>query len=373
MSPTDRDFKSISEIGKLYSSLIEKKSLCEFFPQSVALSIDADQGCLFVSGREEKIWLEASLSPLGKDQPAVTARAEQALRDGKPFKKDREIFVPLIVRNEAIGVAYFSRESGKPSFTPKDLEIAFDLSSQMAAALKNVLLFEQNLEMEKLAAVGKSMSMVMHEIKNIIQLATFAEEWLMRALKDPKPQYLERGVAGIKKALKEMNGFVYEMLSLTKDYKIHPQKVNLKSLVNELHEDLKPRAGSILLDFSVEEAIGEVDGEERSLYRALLNLIKNAIEACDKEQSVIALKVKNKDKDTYVITVSDNGQGMTDEVKAKLFQAFFSTKGERGTGLGVMIVNKTIKAHGGKIEIESVSGKGTTFILTLPKVILTED
>lgn len=369
-TPSD-NLRSGNEIGKIYNSLIDKKSLCDFFPQSVAMLIQAEEGYFYLTGREGQVWLESSINPPPEDNQKIQQNAQRYLAAGKPVLQGHELYVPLIVRNDAIGIGCFTRKSSDPAFEQNDLTLAFDMASQMAGSLKNILLFEQNLEMEKLAAIGKSMGMVMHEIKNIIQLATFAEEWLTRGLEKSNQKHLERGVGGIRKALREMNGFVYEMLSLTKNYKITPQKTNVQALLKELEEDLRDRAGeyNVRLDFQAEENFPEVDAEERSLYRALLNLVKNAFEACDKEDSVIQIRVSSKDEQTYQIIVQDNGIGMTDEVKARLFSAFFTTKGEKGTGLGIMIVDRTLKAHYGKMNVESTPGQGTRFIITLPKTI----
>ena len=372
MASEPNNLRAVNEIGKIYSSLTDKKSLCDFFPQSVLMNIDADAGYLFLAGQGDDVWLESQTDDAQVMPPAMQKEAAVILKTGKAVRAGRSLGVPLIVRNHAIGVACFTRAASSPPFEQKDLEIAFDLASQMAGALKNTLLFEQNLEMEKLAAIGKSMGMVMHEIKNIVQLATFAEEWLVRGIQKNNKPFQERGLEGFRKALKEMNGFVQEILSLTKNYKIQPQPVDLRALTLELETDLKEKAQAheVALSFEVDPALGFVDMEERSIYRALLNLIKNAMEACNKEKSWIHVTAKSVDAQSYQIRIQDNGQGMSDEVRARLFQAFFSTKGEKGTGLGLMVVQKTIKAHAGKLEVESQEGVGTTFIITLPKMIL---
>ena len=76
-----------------------------------------------------------------------------------------------------MGVAYFQKNGPKAyDFGPLEVEIGFDLASQFSGALKNILLFEENIKMERLAAVGQAMGMVVHEIKNIMQLARFSDE-----------------------------------------------------------------------------------------------------------------------------------------------------------------------------------------------------
>ena len=108
----------------------------------------------------------------------------------------------------------------------------------------------------------------------------------------------------------------------------------------------------------------------------MVNLISNAIDACvyDEDTSKAwEVKVKSKletdtdSEENIVFEISDNGCGMTDEVKAKLFTKFFSTKAGRGTGLGLLITEKIVQEHGGEISVESEVGQGTTFIVRLKR------
>lgn len=368
-SQREKDFQAASEIGKIFNSFLDKKLLCEFYLESTASFIEAGQAYLFMAGNNDKLWTEASV-PAGIGAPQeIMAKVCEAYQKGKNVCAGKELFIPLIVRNSAIGLAYFSKKDAP--FQEHDMMLASDMSCQVAAALKNIFLFEDNLRMERLATIGQTMSAVMHELKNIIQLASLSKEFLKMSLdKHQDDKHLTRGFNGVEKALKEMDGFTYEILSLTKDYRIQPQKADLQALFDELKEDVRPKAEQwkIVLDFKADAEVGPVDCEPRSLYRTLLNLIRNAIEASDKPEPFLHLYAKSLG-DRYEIRLEDNGKGMSEEVKAKIFQAFFSTKGERGTGLGLLIIDKTVKAHGGEVKVESELGKGTTFILNLPKKI----
>lgn len=367
----DKDFQAAHEIGKIYNSFVEKALLCEFFLDSSLVFVKAAKGYLFLAGVEDKLWLECA-SGCDKEAGAkLQAQAQAAFASGKNVNAAPFLFIPLVVRNSAIGVACFEKDSGV--FTEKESALACDLSCQLAAALKNILLFEDNLKMERLAAIGRTMSMVIHEIKNVIQLARFGDEYLRMGIESNKMEQIKRGQSGIKKAIKEMEGFTYEMLSLSKDYKVRGEPVNLDELFKELAEDLTSRAKQyrVELKFEIDPSFPLVEGENRSLYRMLLNLIKNAIEAAnpDKTDSFIKVGARCLSEEDYEMTIEDNGQGMNDEAKAKIFQAFFSTKGEKGTGLGLLIIDRTVKAHAGKIRVDSEFGKGTKFTLTMPKCL----
>lgn len=369
-SKREQDFQAASEIGKIFNSFIDKKILCEFFLESTASFINADQAFLYLAGNQNKLWIEASV-PFASQPPEETcAKVSEIFQAGKNVSEPNVIYIPLVVRNAAIGLACFLKKT--VPFQAHDSILAADLGCQAASALKNISLFEENLRMERLATIGQTMSAVMHELKNILQLASLSKEFLkMAQVKHPDDKSLARGVGGIEKALKEMDGFTYEILSLTKDYQIQPQKAQLQELFDELKQDIGPKAEQwkIVLDFKADPDLGPVDCEPRSLYRTLLNIVKNAIEACDKEESYIRIQAKSLNEERYEIRLEDNGKGMSEEVKARIFQAFFSTKGEKGTGLGLLIIDKTIKAHGGEIKVESELGKGTAFIFNLPKII----
>ncbi|MSR77479.1 MAG: GHKL domain-containing protein [Candidatus Omnitrophica bacterium] len=369
MDSVDQDFKGANEIGKIFNSFLDKKLLCDFFLDSVLTFIRASHGYLYLVGNSNQLWLETST---GEGSTAfaeeLKPQAEAIFQKGQPVSNTHFLMIPLIVRNHAIGVACFIPGNPGEAMTDKEFALAQDMTSQLAGALHNLLLFEQNLKMERLAAIGQTTSIVMHELTNILQLAKLADECLRRGLENNHERYLTRGLAGLKKALKEMDGFAYEMLSLTKDYKITPIPIELKAVFEELKTDLQEKAAQarVRLETQCEDGF-HVEGEPRSLYRALLNMMKNAMEAADKDDAYIRVSARSVDETTYQILVEDNGQGMTEEVKARIFQAFFSTKGERGTGLGLMIIDRTVKAHQGEIRIESQAGKGTTFFLTFPK------
>jgi len=376
MSTSETPFQAAHELGRVYDAITDSKILAEFFLATVSRFIPAQQSYLFLAARNKTLLLEVALPPVKETLLDLTADAQKIFEEGKPRVVKGRMFLPLIARNSVMGVACFEKQAGAPVFTLQEVEIGFDLASEFSGALKNILLFEENIKMERLAAVGQAMGMVVHEIRNIIQLARFSDEMTRMGIKEKNKKFLTTGLSKMTKTLKEMDGFVWEILSLTKDYQLEPEKVNLAAILKELQSDLAERAKGyhIKLDFKTEPDFPAVEGDGRSLYRALLNLVKNAFEAFEeKENACIKIRARVKDKEHYELIVEDNASGMNEEVKAKLFEAFFSTKGKRGTGLGLMVVARTAKMHQGAVNVESQLGVGTKFILTLrrsfPKVL----
>lgn len=398
MSTSEKPYQAAHEVGRVYDAITDSKVLMDFFLTTVLQFIPAARSALFLVAQNKTLLLEVA-SPLSGDiSPGLSDEAQKVFEEGKPCSAKGRMFLPLIARNMVMGVACFERASGAPAFTSQEVEIGFDLASQFSGALKNILLFEENLKMERLAAVGQAMGMVVHEIKNIMQIARLSDEMTRMGIKEKNKTFLNTGLSKMAKTLKEMDGFIWEMLSLTKDYELEPEKVDLAAILSELQSDLAERAERhhIDLDFKTvpipihrnEVEIGAVpatvteknikagadpdfpavEGDGRSLYRALLNLVKNAFEAFrDEKEAQIKIRAQIKDGEHYELIVEDNACGMSPEVKAKLFEAFFSTKGKNGTGLGLMVVARTVKMHHGTVQVESQLGVGTKFTLILPR------
>lgn len=368
MSASEKPYQATHELGRVYDAITDSKVLAEFFLTTLIRFIPAKQSYLFLEARNRKLLLESSVPSGGEVPSGLTEEVRKILEEGKPCLANGRMVLPLIARNSVMGAACLERKAGDSCFNPQEMEVGFDLASEFSGALKNILLFEENVKMERLAAVGQAMGMVVHEIKNIMQLARFSDEMTRMGVETKNEKFITTGLLKMAKTLKEMDGFIGEMLSLTKDYQLEPEKIDLGALLAELQKDLAERAEGyhIALDFKTEPDFPAVEGDGRSLYRALLNLIKNAFEAFpEKNDSRVTIRAKIKDDESYEMVIEDNASGMSEEVKAKLFETFFSTKGKRGTGLGLMVVARTAKMHQGTVQVESEPGVGTKFVLKL--------
>ena len=144
-------------------------------------------------------------------------------------------------------------------------------------------------------------------------------------------------------------------------------------IAQEVCELLQERAQQhqISLKAELDPAIGGVCMDPHTLHTVLLNLMSNAIDAClfdedTSKQWQIRIATRQAEDRRICFEIADNGMGMSDEVQAKLFTSFFSTKGHRGTGLGLMVTRKLIEEHGGQISVQSEPSVGTCFRVTMP-------
>jgi len=366
-------FQSAHEIAKVYHALADRESLQGYFLQSASSLIGSAKAALYYAGKDEKLWLEIRDGFSDGDIPKLMAIAEGVQASGKPYLHKDWLALPLVTGTACLGVACLQKSQGD-FFSNEDRDLGVSMSMEFANAVKGIRLLEENLRMARLAAIGQTSSMVVHELKNILQLARLSEEMLEMGVKQNNTKFIQMGNQKIRHALKEMDGFIWEMLSLARDQKLETQSFGYVSLFTELAEDLqtKAKASSAILQWNVPEGFPEVHADRKAVSRALLNLVKNAFEARKGDAITVTLSVTALDAEHYQIKVEDNGQGMTEETRARLFQAFYTTKGERGTGLGLMVVEKTVSLHSGKIEIESTLGEGTRFLITLPFQPLSE-
>jgi signal transduction histidine kinase len=168
-----------------------------------------------------------------------------------------------------------------------------------------------------------------------------------------------------------------DLLSYSKEREPEYEACRPNEIATDVCALLKDKAEEntieIITDFDAN--IKEVIMDGGIIHEALLNLASNAVDACLFDEDVSKkwqVKLKTKLEPGHVIKfeVSDNGAGMNEKVLQKLFSSFFSTKGHRGTGLGLMVTRKLIEEHKGEIGVTSQEGEGTLFTVRLPYEVI---
>jgi len=147
-------------------------------------------------------------------------------------------------------------------------------------------------------------------------------------------------------------------------------------LVHEVVDLYKDAASQqdIELSAEVDETIAPAPFDKEGIHTCLTNLVANALDACQMSENPnckVTVRCRE-EKDAIIFEVEDKGCGLDYEVKQKVFTNFFTTKGDSGTGLGLLLTRKITQEHGGKITMESVPGQGSLFILVFPRNRLPE-
>jgi len=330
--------------------------------------------------------------------------------------------VPMLREGVAIGVLALTRKDVRP-FTDKQIELVTTFSDQAAIAIENVRLFEsveartreltisledlqtaqdRLVQTEKLASLGQLTAGIAHEIKNPLNFVNNFSSVSTELIDEL--QGLLKGMAVDQKALTEVNeladilrsnlekivqhgkradSIVKNMLMHSRSGSGEHRPVDINAVVEEslnlaYHGARAEKQGfNITLEKSFDPRAGEVDLFPQEITRVLLNLISNGFYAATKRMAqatgdsfepTLTAATKNLG-DRVEIRIRDNGTGIPNEVKEKMFNPFFTTKpaGE-GTGLGLSISHDIIvKQHAGSIEVETRSGEFTEFRIVLPR------
>jgi PAS domain S-box-containing protein len=226
---------------------------------------------------------------------------------------------------------------------------------------------------ERLAAIGQTVAGLAHGIKNILHGLKGGSYLVDIGIQKNNTEKLKSGWDMIKRNIGRTSNLVLDLLSYSKERQPEYESCSPNEIANDVCDLVADRAGEndieIVKDFDA--SIKTVSMDPNTIHEVLLNLMTNAIDAClfdedtDKNWQVI-LKTVHEDDRRIKFEVTDNGAGMNEEVQQKLFTSFFSTKGHRGTGLGLMVTRKMIEEHHGTIEVKSQVNKGTTFTVQIP-------
>jgi two-component system nitrogen regulation sensor histidine kinase NtrY len=209
---------------------------------------------------------------------------------------------------------------------------------------------------------------IAHEIKNPltpIQLSTDHLERLLRDRKALPSRELEACLETIVKQVRSLREIAAEFSAYAKLPSLTPRPTDPADLVREVLASYRaaPHPRVILQERYLEAPI--ILADRRVLARALVNLVENALEAMKDGGRLTVSVAADPDGDGAMLCVEDTGPGLSPEVRTRLFEPYFSTKSS-GTGLGLAIARCAVEAHGGRIEVDSQPGRGTTFRIRLP-------
>jgi len=222
----------------------------------------------------------------------------------------------------------------------------------------------QLLRKEKKAVIGDLTAGLVHEIKNLLNPISFLD-LMMDDLSVKHQQYAEYIYDSRTRILE----LIDEVRLLSKEEDVHyktrsyPLSLLIKEVVNlsKLDEDVKNKTINFELNYQ-----GNVQINKNKIIQVLLNLIRNAAHALANIPEKGTITIKTQEENRFVIiSIIDNGIGIKKEVLDKIWQPFFTTKGDSGTGLGLDICRNIIENHGGKIGCESQINKGTRFYFSL--------
>ncbi len=230
---------------------------------------------------------------------------------------------------------------------------------------------KEKLDNERLAAVGQTVAGLAHTIKNLLMGLEGGMYMVDSGLTKGNAARVIQGWDVLQRNFNKTTDLVKDFLAFAKgrmpQLQLIDPNVIVKNIV-ELYVETAKRQG-VTLKADTDGAIEPAPLDPEGIEACLTNLVSNGIDAAmwdESDQGEVCIKTLEDDGE-LVFEVVDNGTGMEREVKQKVFTTFFTTKGGKGTGLGLLTTRKIVQEHGGSMEVESEEGKGSTFRIRLPR------
>ena len=369
--------------------------------------VGADRGCVLLSepgvlGPLPRVFSHRRPAEDRARMPVSRSIVDYVLKDGQAVRtsdarQDRRfepgqsilqagireaMCVPMQGRYAVVGVIYvdtttppervLSDGNGRSKFSEEQLRLLVAIGRQSALAIENNRYQQALLKAERLAAMGQTIAMLSHHINNILQGVRGGSYLIDMGLKDENHDLIGRGWSIVEKNQNKIYNLVLDMLTFSKERKPEMEVAELNATVAEVAELMQARSQEcgVRLDCRLATEIPPTTFDAEGIHRAVLNVVTNAIDAVEgAPDGAVRLETGyNAAADTVFVAVTDNGPGIPPEQLPKIFNIFESTKGARGTGLGLAVSQKILREHGGEITVESKPGEGCQFVLCWPRL-----
>ena len=309
------------------------------------------------------------------------AQGDDRFRSGQSVLRTgvhEAICVPMQGRYGQIGVLYVDTvtplgevmASGGQHFSDEHLKLMVAIGHQAALAVEDTRYYSAMVQSERLAAVGQTIATLSHHIKNILQGIHGGSYLVEMGLDKNDLGVTDKGWGIVRRNQHKISSLVMDMLSFSKDRKPEPSPSDIPALLAEIVETVKQRAedAGISVHCTAPDNFPVILCDTEALSRAILNVVTNAIDAVEEraDGKVDITTEIDGEREVVQVRVTDNGPGIPAETLPHIFNLFVSTKGAKGTGLGLTVSQKILREHGGSISVESTATHGTCFTLSFP-------
>ncbi len=276
--------------------------------------------------------------------------------------------VPIVGRERILGVIHVDSAVSNLTYSTEQLRLLTAIGYQTGLALENVQLYEASVTSERLAAVGEAVASLSHSIKNILQALQAGADVVDMAVDHGQLDQAREAWPIVTRNLERINSLIVNMLAFSKQRQPLLQSISINHVVTECVDLLTARADerrvALLADLG---DVPPIPADVEGLHQALVNLVTNALDVVPDGTGAVTIRTTFDTMERLArIAVADNGPGIDAATRARIFEPFFSTKGQKGTGLGLAVTRKVVEEHGGRIEVDAAPGRGSIFTIVLP-------
>jgi two-component system NtrC family sensor kinase len=293
--------------------------------------------------------------------------------------------VPMQGRYELMGVIYVDTTTEGPAipgrvlqrFNEELLNLLAAIGRQSALAVENNRYQESLVKAERLAAVGQTIATLSHHVKNILQGVRGGSYLIEMGLKEEKTDLIRRGWGILERNQDRIYNLVMDMLTFSKERQPKLELADVNQTVGEVVELMQVRAEELTIRFEyvADPQMPKSQFDSEGIHRAVLNLVSNAFDALNgRADGIVRVATSfDRERNQVFVEVADNGPGIDPVELPRLFNVFESTKGGKGTGLGLAVTQKILREHGGEVNVETKLGVGCRFLLSWPLIEEDED
>jgi PAS domain S-box-containing protein len=310
----------------------------------------------FTSEFEGSIGMHCFEAYKQRTEPCPDCPLESTFKDGKPHQSEMQVTAKDgTQRHLFIASAPILDDEGRVS---QVIEMSTDITE-----LRHL--------QDHLASLGLRVSSISHGIKGLLTNLDGGLYLLKSGLDRSDPDKTGEGLEIVQFTAGRIRRMILDILYFAKDRPLQIERTDLHKFAADIATTFEGRlhAKAIRFDYRPDPSMGEIDLDAVAMRTALLNILDNAADACREEavgrESRIIFGVRA-DGEFHVFDIIDNGVGMEKGVLENLFDLFFSSKGHRGTGLGLFVAHRIITQHQGTIHVSSKKGEGSHFRVVLP-------
>ncbi len=291
-----------------------------------------------------------------RDEPCLVCPARQTFADGEAREHEEVV----------------TSEAGNKMNVLCRTKPLFDSNGHAEAIIEMSTDITKLRELQsQLASIGLLVGSISHGIKGLLTGLDGGIYLVNSGFEKDKPDRVKKGWEMVVRNVERIRSMVMDILYYAKDRDLTIEEVSPKAMFDEVWADLEKKASDIDVELTIdiESDVGTLQADTMAVRAMLLNIVENSLDACRADESKREhwVKVAVRRLNAHMeFDVSDNGIGMDRETREKIFSLFFSSKGIRGTGLGLFISNKIADKHGGTIEVTSEPGQGSRFQVRLP-------
>ena len=308
--------------------------------------------------RRPLLVIDAAVDPRFKNDESISKHGHRSL-----------MATPLQMGDSIFGLILIEQREAPAAWTESDIRLLSAVSKQVSLAIVNADAAANKLQRARLISMGETVATISHAVKNIMQGLRGGAGAIELALSRGDLEMAGEAWPILSRNLDRIHDLTFNMLAWSRSASLETERVQVGPIIQEAIDLLavQCRHRKVTIHLEGDQDLPPVPVDASAFHQAILNLLTNAIEAVSAKTGRIVVRLQVDDScDWVIIGVEDNGDGIEPNRQAEVFQPFASSKGQRGTGLGLAVTRKIAEEHAGSLELDEAFTAGARFLLRLP-------